>query len=35
MNGAYIAIFCSLVAVYCSLVAVFVVFVVKKRGAKQ
>jgi hypothetical protein len=34
MNGAYIAIFCSLVAVYCSLVAVFVVFVVKKRGAK-
>jgi hypothetical protein len=34
MNGAYIAIFCSLVAVYCSLVAVFAVFVVKRRGAK-
>jgi len=36
MNGAYTAIFSSLVAVFCSLFAVFAaVFVVKKRGAKK
>jgi len=31
MNGAYLAIFCSLVAVYCSLVAVFTA---RKGGGK-
>jgi hypothetical protein len=33
MNGAYVAIFCSLVAVYCSLIAVFVAK--KKRGERK